>query len=404
MNLLFAWRYFRSNKSTNAVNIIAWISISAMAVCSAALIIVLSVFNGFEGLVKGLYTDFYADMRIVPTQGKTFHLSAEKIEQIKNTKGVAILSFVAEEKAVLNGALQTIVSIKGVDEQYTSINKISAPNHIPRGKFELGTLADPKLVVGIGIENAAGINVENGQFPATIYLPNREAARLIADDGLHAFSIMPIGTFKVEQDFDNTYVFSNLAFVKYMLNMSSDEFSTLEMKLSADPKKVKKLLQILLGPNFLVESRYEQNKSLYSVMQVEKWVIYGILTLIMMVAAFNMIGALTMLVIEKQKDIAVLKAMGANNLTIQKIFLTEGLLLSGLGGLAGMLLATFIGWVQIQFHLIKLGGNTFIIDYYPVQMLPGDYLLVFATIVFIAILAAWIPSRKAALQLFSLKS
>ena len=404
MNLLFAWRYFRSNKSTNAVNVIAWISITAIAVGSAALIIVLSVFNGFEDLVKGLYADFYADMRIVPAQGKTFHISPSQIQQIKNTKGIAIISFVAEEKAVLSGGQTTIVSVKGVDAQYTSINKLNSPKHIPRGKFELGTVAEPKLVVGAGIENAAGVDVEKGLYPATIYLPNRQAARLISDDGLNAFSINPSGTFMVQQDFDNKYVFTNLAFVKYMLSMSADEYSAIEMKLSDDPDKIKKSLQTQLGKAFLVETRYEQNRSLYAVMQVEKWVIYGILSLILVVAAFNMIGALTMLVLEKQKDIAVLQAMGANEQTVQRIFLSEGLLLAGLGGGAGILLATIICWLQIQFKLIKLGGNTFIIDYYPVKMVVGDFILVIITVAIIAILAAWIPSRKASLQLFSLKS
>lgn len=404
MNLLFAWRYFRSNKSTNAINVIAWISVTAIGVGSAALIIVLSVFNGFEDLVKGLYADFYADMRVTPVRGKTFHFAGDKIQQLKNTPGVAVISFVVEEKAVLSGALQTIVSVKGVDEQYTSVNRINTPEHIPRGKFALGTVAEPQLVVGAGIENAAGIDVEKPGYGATLYLPNRQAARLSSDDGLNAFNITPAGTFMVQQDFDNKYVFTNLGFVKYMLSMDADEYSAIEMKISGNPDKVKQQLRARLGKDFLVETRYEQNWSLYAVMQVEKWVIYGILSLILVVAAFNMIGALTMLVLEKQKDIAVLKAMGASNQTVQGIFLSEGLLLAALGGGAGMLLASLICWLQIRFHFIKLGGNTFIIDYYPVKMVGADFLLVIATIAFIAVLAAWIPARKAGQQLFSLKS
>ena len=404
MNLLFAWRYFRSNKSTNAINIIAWISMVAIAVGSAALIIVLSVFNGFEDLVKGLYADFYSDMRIVPARGKTFHVSPSQLQQIKAIDGVAVYSLVAEEKAVLNGAFQTIVSVKGVDEKYTSINNMNTPKHIPRGKFETGTIDAPKLVVGAGIENAAGLSVEKGLYPAVIYLPNRQASKLIADDGLNSFSVTPVGTFAVQQDFDNKYVFSNLAFVKYMLGMAADEYSAIEIKVSDGPDKVKSRLQLLLGSQFTVETRYEQNKSLYAVMQMEKWVIYGILSLILVVAAFNMIGALTMLVLEKQTDIAVLKAMGASEQKVQRIFLSEGLLLAGLGGGAGVVLATIICWLQVKFHLIKLGGDTFIIDYYPVKLVAGDFILVTVTVVFIAILAAWIPSRKASLQLFSLKS
>ncbi len=388
----------------NAINIIAWISMVAIAVGSAALIIVLSVFNGFEDLVKGLYADFYADVRIAPAKGKTFHVSTAQIQSIKNTHGIVAVSFVAEEKAMLQGAFQTIVSVKGVDDQYTSVTRVNAPQHLPRGKFELGTLDAPQIVVGAGIENAAGVDVDR-QVPVTVYLPNKQAKRLSSDDGLNSYNVLPSGTFVVQQDFDNKYAFTNLSFVKYMLGMADDEFSSIELKTGGtDADKVKKELQSKLGSAFLVETRYEQNRSLYAVMQVEKWVIFGILCLILIVAAFNMIGALTMLVLEKQKDIAVLKAMGASDATVQRIFLGEGMLLAGIGGTAGIGLAALFCWLQLSFKLIKLGGNSFIIDYYPVKMMPTDFLLVIATIVLIAVLAAWIPARKAGLQLFSLKS
>ncbi len=403
MNFLFAWRYFRSKKSTNAINIIAWISIVAIAVGSAALIIVLSVFNGFEGLVKGLYADFYADMRIVPATGKTFHLSPRQMALLHNTRGVAVASFVAEEKALLvNGEAQAIVYVKGVDAQYTYINKIAG--HIKRGRFELGTLEAPELVLGTGIENAVAVDVTTRGYPLTLYMPNRQAVKFGSADGLNAFNAAASGTFMVQQDFDNKYVFSNLAFLKYMLNMSADEYSAVELKVNDDPDKVKKVLQSQLGDQFRVETRYEQNRSLYAVMQVEKWVIYGILSLILLVAAFNMIGALTMLVLEKQKDIAVLKAMGASEQKVQGIFLGEGLLLAGVGGAAGLLLASLVCWLQLHFKWIKLGGDTFIIDYYPVKMIPGDFVLVIITILIIALIAAWIPARKASMELISLKS
>lgn len=403
MNLLFAWRYFRSKKSMNAINVIAWISITAIAVGSAALIIVLSVFNGFEGLVKGLYTDFYADVRIMPATGKSFHISSAQLQSVKNTADVSVLSFVAEEKAVLNGAFQTIIVLKGVDENYTSVTRINTPDHLPRGSFTLGTVDAPQLVVGAGIENAAGVDVDR-HVPLTVFLPNKQASRLTADDGLNSFNLVPAGTFLVQQDFDNKYAFTNLPFLKYMLGMAPDEFSAVEIKVTGDPNRVKANLQSVLGKNFSVETRYEQNKSLYAVMQVEKWVIYGILSLILVVSAFNMIGALTMLVLEKQKDIAVLQAMGASEQKVERIFLTEGLLLAGLGGGAGILLATIFCWIQLTYKPIKLGGNTFIIDYYPVKMMPFDFVLVVLTILFIAVVASWIPSRKASHHLVSLKS
>ncbi|MEP6844724.1 MAG: FtsX-like permease family protein, partial [Panacibacter sp.] len=176
------------------------------------------------------------------------------------------------------------------------------------------------------------------------------------------------------------------------------------LKRGADENEIRKQLKTIVGDGLQVQTRYEQNQGLFSIMQIEKWVIYGILSLILVVAAFNMIGALTMLVLEKQKDIAVLKAMGAHDTRIQNIFLSEGLMLAIVGGSAGMLLAFIVCTLQLQFHFIKLEGNTFIIDYYPVQMHVADFLLVGFTVFTVAVMAAWLPSRKAAAQLFSLKS
>ncbi|TSA57266.1 MAG: ABC transporter permease [Sediminibacterium sp.] len=403
MNFLFAWRYFKSKKSTNAINIIAWISVVAITVGTAALIVVLSVFNGFEGLVKGLYADFYADIRVAPAVGKTFHLSTAQYQQIKQIVGVTGMSGVVEEKAVLvNGDCTSIVYIRGVDDQFATVIKIA--NHIKRGKFELGTAENPTMVVGIGIENAACLDVERPSSPITLYMPNRGAANFKSADALNAFNVQAVGTFMVQQDFDNKYVFSNLAFMRFMLNLQADEYSAIDIKANDNEDLVKKKIQEILGNTFLVQTRYEQNQSLFTVMQIEKWVIYAILSLILVVAAFNMIGALTMLVLEKQKDIAVLQAMGANQNHIKGIFLSEGLLLAGLGAVSGMVLAAIICGIQERFQLIKLGGNTFIIDYYPVKMHLADFILVAGTVFVIAVLAAYIPAKKASVQSFSLKS
>lgn len=401
MNFLFAWRYFRSKKSTNAINIIAWISVTAITVGCAALIIILSVFNGFEELVKGLYTDFYTDIRIAPATGKILKLDAAQLQKIKSVKGISIVSLVAEEKALLvNGPYQTIVLVKGVDEQYASTNKIAA--HIKRGKFSLGNAETPKIVLGYGIENAIGADVERSLYPLTLYTPNRKA-KFNSLDGLSVNNITASGTFQVQQEFDNKYAFTNLAFFRYMLNMEADEYSAVEIKVKEDENAVKQTLQDILGANYIVQTRFEQNKSLYAVMKLEKWVIYAILSLILVVAAFNMIGALTMLVLEKQKDIAVLQAMGASQKRIQAIFLIEGLLLAGVGALLGMLLATLICWIQIKFEPIKLAGDTFIVKAYPVKLLPADYILVLVTVTAIGFFAAWVPSRKASRQELALK-
>jgi lipoprotein-releasing system permease protein len=222
---------------------------------------------------------------------------------------------------------------------------------------------------------------------------------------MFAFNVSGQGVFAVQQEFDNKFIFTNLSFLQYMLSMTPNQISGVEIKINGSPEKIKAKLQTALGKNFMVETRYEQNKNLYAVMQMEKWVIYGILSLILIVAAFNMIGALTMLVLEKQKDIAVLKAMGSSASLIQKIFITEGLVLAGVGTAIGTSLGTIICVLQLKFKIITLGGGgSFIIDYYPVKLMATDYVLVVATITIIAIVAAWIPAKKASQQLLSLKS
>jgi lipoprotein-releasing system permease protein len=401
MNLLFAWRYFRSKKTTNAINIIAWIAITAIAVGTASLIIILSVFNGFEDLVKGLYGDFYPAYKVVPLKGKIVELSAKKAAQLKAIKDIKAYSFVAEEKALLTGAYQTIVTIKGVENNYTQVNPIQ--QYIRRGSFELGNASIPGIVMGGGIENAAGINTEQVLEAATLYFPNRNG-NLLTGNGLNSFSVIPSGAFIVQQEFDNKYAFTNLAFVQYMLGLKSNEYSAIEINAKENNNNLVKQLQNILGDQVKIQTRYQQNATLYSVMQVEKWVIYGILSLILVVAAFNMIGALSMLVLEKQKDIAVLRALGASSNRIRQIFLLEGLLLAAIGAGAGIVLGGGICWLQEQFHLIKLGGSTFIIDYYPVKIMPLDFVLVLFTVTAISFTAAWVTAQKTSAQPFELRT
>ncbi len=405
MTFLFAWRYFKAKKTTNAINIISWISILAIAVGAAALILVLSVFNGFEDLVKGLYADFYPDIRIGAAKGKTITLTESQLKQIRGVGGISNLSLIAEEKAVLvNDQYQSIIYLKGVDEHYNSVANIA--KHIIKGKFTTGDSENPLLVLGAGIENAVGVEPGVSINPLTVYLPNRTAATFSGLDALNSYNAFVSGSFVLQQDFDNKYALTNLSFVKYMLDMQADEYTAAEISLAtgADVKDATRNLEKLLGSKYQVQTRYQQNQSLYAVMQMEKWVIYGILSIILVVAAFNMVGALTMLVLEKQKDIAVLRAMGADNNYIQRIFINEGLLLALVGGGGGIAVAAIICFLQVKYKLLKLQGGSFIIDYYPVKLLGQDFLLVGATILLISFLAAWIPARKASLQHFSLKS
>lgn len=407
MNVLFAWRYFKSKKTTNAINIISWISVVAIAVVVASLIIVFSVFNGFETLVKSLYTNVYADIAIKPKTGKIITLSTAQIKALQSNKNFIAVSFSVEEKSFLvHDGYTTIAYIKGVDSNYVQLNNIASSMHLVEGKFNIGNAENPLLVIGYGIQNAIALNINQNTQPITLYLPNKKASILSGVEGMNSYNTNASGVFSVQQEFDNKYVFTNLQFMQYMLNLQPNQFTQIEVKVATqyNAEKLANQLQNQLGTNYIVETRFQQNKSLYTAMQIEKWVIYGVTCLILLVAAFNIIGALTMLVLEKQKDIAVLKAMGATNYAIKKIFLTEGILLCSIGTMAGIVIATSICWAQIVFKIIPLQGNSFLIDYYPVEIRWLDYVTVLCTVFCIAIIAAYLPAKKAATMPLQLKS
>ena len=356
-------------------------------------------------MVKGLYADFYADIKISPAYGKRITLSPQQIDQIQKLNTVKYFTLAVEEKAVLvNGDYRATVSLKGVDENYQKICAID--KHIIRGKFELGTSEKPFIVAGAGVENAAALDVVNNSGNVTLYLPNRKAKSANLSEALNSYNVAPVGSFLIQSEFDNKYVFTNLPFLKYMLDFNTNEFSYAELNISSntDPTIVQEQLKQLLGKDYIIFTRYQQNQGLFTVMTTEKWIIYGILCLILIIASFNMIGALSMLALEKEKDTALLKAVGASPWFIRNIFLFEGIILATVGGIAGIGLGSLICLLQLQFHLIKLGGASFLIDYYPVKFQAYDFLLILSTILFISLMASWVPARKAALSKTSLKA
>ena len=407
MYLTFAWRYFKAKKSANAINIIAWVTVGVITFAIACQILVLSVFNGFEGLVKSLYASFYADIKIAPAKGKTFILTPQRLTLIKQQKGVSAVSLIAEEKALLqNEDLQTIVYLKGVDNNYSNVTGVAAKTFA--GKFNTGTIEEPGLIVGTGIQNAAAINVDAAfaQSKLTLILPKK--VKISVSDPLQSLSegiATATGVFAIQQDFDNKYAITNIDFVKQQMGFATDEYSGAEIKLSDNTDLGAAQLQLsnLLGNSYVVQTKYQQNTSLYNTMKLEKWFIYAVLTLILFIAAFNMVSALTMLVLEKQKDISVLQSMGADKGMIQKIFLSEGLLLAGIGIFTGIILALIICFLQVNFKLIKLEGGSFLIDYFPVKLQASDFLLVTFTAIIIVFFASWFPARKASKQLIELR-
>ena len=407
MYLTFAWRYFKAKKSANAINIISWVTVGVITFAIACQILVLSVFNGFEGLVKSLYGSFYADIKIIPARGKTFTLTSTQLALIKQQPGISAISLIAEEKALLqNEDIQTIVYLKGVDNNYTNVSGVAAKTYL--GNFNTGTAAEPGLIVGAGIQNAAAISVDAAFKASSLTLILPKKGKVTANDPMQSLSegiVKATGVFTIQQDFDNKYAFTNIDFVKQQMGFSAEEYSATEIKINnkSSPVAIQMQLSNLLGSAYAIQTKYQQNASLYNTMRMEKWIIYAVLTLILFIAAFNMVSALTMLVMEKQKDISVLQSMGADKSMILKIFLSEGLLLAGIGTVMGIILALIICFLQVNFKLIKLEGGSFLIDYFPVQLQLTDFILVAMTATFIAFLASWFPALKASKQAIELR-
>ncbi|MGF2414604.1 FtsX-like permease family protein [Ferruginibacter sp.] len=409
MYLKFAWRYFKAKKSANAINIIAWVTAGVIAFATCCQILVLSVFNGFEGLVKSLYASFYTDIKIVPATGKTFFLTPAQLAQIKQQPFVQNFSLIAEEKALLQnsdaGDAQTVIYLKGVDSNYSKVCGVAAKTN--KGIFNTGTVDEPGIVLGASIQYAVDVSLNPalGTANLTVVLPKKYSSGSDPLQSLSEGNVAATGAFTIQQDFDNKYAITNIDFVKQQMGLKPDEYSAVELKLNdkADVTLAKEKLTALMGKNYKVQTLYEQNMSLYNTMKMEKWIIYAVFTLILIVSAFTMVSALTMLVLEKQKDISVLQSMGASQSSILKIFLSEGLLLGGIGAATGIALAVIICLLQLKFKFIKIGGGSFLIDYFPVQLIVTDFLLVTATAAFIAFIASWYPARKAAAQAFELR-
>jgi lipoprotein-releasing system permease protein len=406
MFLSFAWRYFKAKKSANAINIIAWVTTGVIAFATCCQVLVLSVFNGFEDLVKSLYSSFYTDLRIVPAEGKTFVMDQAMLSKISQVPGVHAVSFIVQEKALLqNGDAQTVVNLKGVDANFTKVSGL--PGKVTNGHYDTGNADEAGLVIGSGLQNAAAITVNEAFAPQqlTLILPKKNNSSTDPSASISEGFAVAKGVFTIQQEFDNDYAITNIGFIRQQMGLAPNEFTAAEIKLKygEDIDEQQQNLQNLVGKGLKVQTRYQQNMNLYNTMRLEKWAIYAVLTLILIIAAFNMVSALTMLVLEKKKDISILQSMGGSRALIQKIFLSEGLLLGFIGAGTGILLAVIICFLQVKFKIIKLYGGSFLIDYFPVKLVPGDFVLVAGTAAAIALLASIVPAYKAARQPMELR-
>lgn len=385
-----AWRYLRGKRTGNAVPILSRISMVAIGVASCAMIVLFSVFNGFEGLIKDLYKAFYPELKITAAKGKFFALDEQQMQKLQSLDGVKAITKVIEDNVLLtSNDEQQVATLKGIDAHYFQVNNVKPYIYEGRDSVSEGTI--PTAIIGMQIANRLGLDVNNAFSRLTLYYPNANFAQA----ALQSIQLKPDGTFMVQDEFDSKIALAPLALAQYLFHEPGN-YSSIEMALSGTKTadEIKASLQQLLGKNYTITTRYEQNKTLYMVMKTEKWAVYAILVLVLLIASFNMVGALSLLVMEKQKDIAILRAMGATSATVRKIFITEGLLWALIGGGLGLIFGAFICVGQQRYQWIKLQGS-FIIEAYPVTMHWSDFLLIIVTIIAVAFLAAWYPASRA---------
>jgi len=405
MIIQFAWRYFKGKKSTQAVQIISWVSVIAMAVGTAALIIVLSVFNGFEHFVKNLYTDFYPDMKITAIQGKHFTLTDSVWNQLKAVKGIEIMSKTIEEKVLLTSEEnQSVVTLKGVDENYDSVTHFM--NNIQYGKVTFNQDEDiPSMLLGIGISNKLGVS-EEGHFPINCYVFKKNVSISFDPTQIYNTQLFMVNALFTMPDIENDYAFTSLHTLQ-ALSENDNKISSIEMSVlkEASINDVQQKINNIIAPYALKSAnRYEQNKTLYFILKSERWAVYAILTMMLLIASFNIIGSLSMLVIEKEKDIAILNTMGMPQNMVKKIFIATGILISLIGACIGSVVAWIVCWIQIQFGIVKMGeSGSFLVDAYPVRLSVFDFILVMATVIMIAFIASWIPAVKASKKAIELR-
>ena len=394
MNTSFyiAKRYLFSKKSTNAINIISGISTLGVFIGSAALIIILSVFNGFESLVLSMYNNYSPDLRIEAAKGKTFDPNLKSFQQIKSNPSILSYTEVLQEKALLRyDNLQFIGKVKGVGPAFLKNSLLDSS--LVEGEFILQEGSNNYAIIGTTVRYTLGVNINNQLRKIELYSPikGNQAGFTPADEFLTEH-LQPVGVFQAQQE-DNDVVIIPLEVARKLLG-EPENVTTIEIFVApnAPLDKIKKDIEKELGKDFLVKDRIQQNALLYKILNSEKWAVYLILTFVLIIAIFNIIGSLTMLVIDKRKDIAILNSLGAPKKMISNIFLLEGLMIAMIGCFIGLIVGFGFCWLQLEYGLISMGQANLLIQAYPVEMKPADFLLVFVTVFGIAFVASYISS------------
>ena len=390
-----ARRYLFSKKSHNAINIISGISAAGVGVGAMALVCVLSVFNGFELLISDMFSSFDPDLKITLTHGKTFDDNSQELTNVRKLKSVVYFTEVVEENALLRFKnKQMPATIKGVSNDFEKMTRIDSIMY--DGKFILNDGAFERAVPGVGVASILGLGAHFID-PLYIFAPKRNIKinLLRPDQSLTQKGTFVSGIFSVKQlQYDDHYVIVSIKLARDLFNYEKTKVTSVEMKLAngVDQEKVQKQIKTLLGDRYQVKNRYEQQESFFKIMKIEKWFTYLILCFILLIASFNIIGSLSMLIIDKKGDIDTLRSLGANNQLIKRIFLFEGWLISVVGAISGIGIGALMCLLQQHFGILKLGTG-YVVDAYPVLTNPMDFLLVFVTVIVMGFLAAYYPVR-----------
>ncbi len=361
-----------------------------------ALIIVLSVFNGFETVVVGLFNTFNPEIQITPKEGKTFNINTLPVEKIRQIPGVVYLTDVIEENALLKyQEKQFIATLKGVSPDYQKLSGLDTM--MAQGEFILQKDSNNYAVVGQGVAYNLGLNLNDYLNPLEIYVPRRGTTSFA--NPLEAFNsevLFPSGIFSVQQDFDIKYVLIPIRFARKLLDYDKEVTSEeIGLTSNADREMVQEQIEKIAGEKFTVKNRFQQQELLYKIMKSEKWAIILILSFILLIATFNVVGTLTMLILDKKKDIAVLWSMGADRKLIRQIFFAEGMMITFTGAFLGLALGAIVCWLQQHYGFVHMPENgSFVITAYPVHMKLLDFVYVFIIDVVIGIVTSWYPVRQ----------
>lgn len=378
LSQLFARRYLFSAKSHSVINVISAVSVVAVGVPVAAMIILMSVFNGFAGLVDGMQSAFDADLEVRPREGKTFMTDALPTDTIRSIEGVRGVSFALEQSALAEyGGRQVVITVRGVDDNYTDV--LPMTDYVQTGEFELRLGEIEQACVGSSVAYRLGVRTFL-DTPLNLYSPRRgEISTLLPIDAYTHRRTWPSGVFMISGDVDDGYILTTIELAQSLFDYDGRASQLLvDVRDDASLERTRDAVQRAVGDDFKVVTRLEQQAALYRIMKYEKWGIFFISLLVLIIASFSIVGSLAMLIIDKRDNITTLRAIGARTEFVRSIFTGQGALIGLLGAAIGLVLGVGICWAQQHFGLIEMPGTTFVVRYYPVEMKLTDILLIIA--------------------------